>query len=213
MTVGIIGSKGNMGRRYSTILSSLGVDWIGFDLGYEFVHQSLDTYIVATPTATHMDIVEKLGWNKRVKILIEKPVVKVTQIHPPAELWPVRRSISRGNQVFMVNQYAYYPGINESKGDTIYDYYKSGDDGLGWDCIQLLQLAKGSVFLSNQSPVWFCSINGLILSRDVLDRCYVEMVNDFLNDGKKLWGWNEIRNATEKSYTWQKDFDRRASEK
>jgi hypothetical protein len=211
--VGVIGCNGNMGKRYSAILTSLGIEWEGFDVG-DTVDKNLNYYLIATPTGTHTKILGSLGHeDKRQYFMIEKPVCTLTSVTPQRELMPVRSAIDRGNFVCMVNQYAYYPGVMSASGDTFYDFYNSGNDGLGWDCIQIIHLAGGRIRLGNQSPVWHCSINGIELNRQELDRCYVRMITDFLSDRKNLWEWNDIRNAHEKTWKWQKDHDRGAGTK
>lgn len=216
MIVCVIGHMGNMGRRYSSILDYLEVDWVGCEEGHP-VPPFATHYIIATPTDTHAEMINLIGRepNSNKRILVEKPVCVMTSIHPPKELAAIQaaRAQGRGNSVYMVNQYAYYPGVDVINGITSYDFYNSGNDGIGWDCIQLLHLARGRVFLKNESPIWKAKINGIILDRDLVDQCYVDMIKDFVGPRKNLWGWHNIKEAHEKAYKWTKEnTDRRTGQ-
>jgi hypothetical protein len=118
----------------------------------------------------------------------------------------------------MVNNYAYYcDGIIETVGDTHYDYYNSGADGLAWDCIQLIHLAKSGVgYLRNDSPIWDCMINGTRLNRELIDMCYVKMIKDFESDGElygRLWGSKDIEAAHNKVMAYKEGPNRHSSSK
>jgi hypothetical protein len=115
----------------------------------------------------------------------------------------------RVHKIFMVNQYAYYSHqIYEGVGKTSYDYYNSGGDGIFWDCIQLIYLAKETICLSNNTPIWFAQINGVELDRETIDLCYVKMIHDFYEDGKiygQRWGRSEIIEAHNKVLEYGKN--------
>lgn len=85
-----------------------------------------------------------------------------------------------GTKLRMVNQYAEL--VPEGAfGDTRYDYFRHGSDGLALDCISILALAKGPVVLAEHSPVWICTINGHTLSLADMDRAYVRMIQNWLS--------------------------------
>jgi hypothetical protein len=84
----------------------------------------------------------------------------------------------------MVNQYRYIPHLG-ANALTYYDYYHSGTDGLAWDCISLIALARGSIMLHNRSPVWECIINGQHLSLRAVQEAYVEMLVHWLATPKQ----------------------------
>lgn len=195
MTTCIVGSNGNMGRRYATILREMGQNFIGIDVCHSL--PAVDNYIIATPTDTHIDIIKTCkGLNMEANILCEKPITKKIKDFEriPKEYW---------DDIFMVNQYQYYPNIQTlavDNGLTEYNFYHSGGDGLAWDCIQLIHLAKNKkrIRLSNKSPVWKASINGMELSKGLIDQCYLDMLEDFYTGSfQLLWDLNKAYNAHE----------------
>ncbi len=96
--------------------------------------------------------------------------------------------------VQMVNQYKYMQ--KPYRGETVYDYFKSGSDGLAWDAINICGLAEGKVTLKNKSPFWQCKLNGAVLSHGLVDHSYIEMVQAWLRDPKSNWAY--ARKAHEK---------------
>lgn len=194
----VIGAKGNMGRRYMAILAHLGVEADGVDIGDPIRNIGISHYIIATPTTHHSMHIEWLAKLRQRPILCEKPVTK-----DRAELESLERHVKRGHKIYMVNQYAYYSDqLPQKSGITCYDYYNSGKDGILWDCIQIIHLARGEITtLTNKSPVWRCVINGMELNREAIDLCYVKMIRDFISDGReygRLWGWDDIKASHEK---------------
>jgi hypothetical protein len=203
----VIGANGNMGRRYMAILEYLNQQPCGVDIGepVPFTRH----YIIATPTETHLDVLAKLidqhGTNGDLRILIEKPVTK-----NPDHFDFV---LGTKNKIYMVNQYAYAANQGRiPKGiGTSYDYYNSGTDGLAWDCIQLLHLAEGPVWLHTKSPVWRCKVNGRWIPRDSVDHLYIKMIKDFISDNRahgKLWGPEDIIKAHEKVLRYEETINR-----
>jgi hypothetical protein len=193
------------------ILNYLHHDTHGVDL--HDVIPAAERYIIATPTGTHLDIlsgiIEKYGIAGDLSILIEKPVTK-----RPELLGIVAKT---KNKVWMVNQYAY---AKNGRGmylhqRTGYDYFNSGDDGLAWDCIQLIHLAKGPIVLKNESPRRLCTINGNFVPLDMVDDLYVRMIKDFIGDNQvygKLWGPEDIIAAHEKVLAYEKGDYRSAGQ-
>jgi hypothetical protein len=171
--IALIGSKGNMGKRYETILKYRGHEVVGFDLGDTInLDDSYHSIIIATPTDTHyMQIMElsKFG----LPILCEKPIVKSLLI--------LERLLNSGAKIRMVNQYQYLVD-NDPLGSSYYDYFKSGGDGLAWDCINIIGLAHDVPFLANNSPIWKCSINGKELSISQMDQAYIDMLDDWVSN-------------------------------
>lgn len=176
MRVYIIGCMGNMASRYISILESLGHTWTGTDAGSDFVAPAInaDAVIVATPTATHVDILKALK-DCGKPILCEKPLSKDLDALGSvlADLQVAKTRLQ------MVSQYDYLID-DDFEGETVYDYFKSGADGLYWDCINVVKHARGKVRLANKSPVWTCQINGQKLNLGLMDRAYVEMIAGWL---------------------------------
>jgi len=185
----IVGGNGNMGKRYQAICRFLGINHFVADPSTKTPIKDASHYLIATPTAMHLenilDIRDKYGG----LILCEKPFV--TNVDELGRLQEIPAN------VFMVNNYAFYPGLSDRlDGTTLYSFYNSGPHGLAWDCIQLLHLARSTVKLVGKSPIWKCQINGTKLNRETLDLAYVEMIRTFWQGStKKLWGKKDIIDA------------------
>ena len=167
-----------MARRYRSILDHLGHAVGGEDIEVldGFSEADADAFIVATPTESHAEILHSLKDCGR-PILCEKPISKsLTQLE--TLLGDLKRV---GTRIQMVSQYDYL--IDEGfDGQTEYDYFKSGSDGLYWDCINIIKHARGTVSLACESPVWNCMINGQKLNLGLMDKAYVEMIDHWLRD-------------------------------
>ena len=207
----VVGGKGNMGRRYLAILDHLGVESVSVDRG-DRIPEKITHYIVATPTSLHGHTLGRIPRNEDnpVPILCEKPIMVTNNM---AALHGIEFLRKNGRKIYMVNQYAYYfDKMPQKSGITCYDYYNSGGDGVAWDCIQIIHLARGEITtLANKSPVWRCVINGIELRRDMIDLCYIKMIRDFISDGLeygRLWGWDDIKASHEKVIRINSDFDR-----
>lgn len=181
MSILIIGSEGSMGKRYQAILKYLNRDVICVDkdcpeeclLGYAFRSSGI---IIATPTDTHTEIIRKMIPFKK-PLLCEKPVTKDIR-----ELRDLKFEL-KADQVPFRMMYQYQklddPG---ARGVSFYDYFRHGNDGLIWDCLQIIGLARGDVNLADESPIWDCSLNGQPLMVASMDVAYVSSVKDwFLN--------------------------------
>jgi hypothetical protein len=208
----IVGYKGNMGRRYAAICKYEGIKYSGND-STGAIRES-EKYIIATPTDTHAHILLDIATtiSKPASFLIEKPIDRNFK----KGLRAIEAAESLGHKVYMVNNYAYYSeGIIEDEGDTHYDFYNSGGDGIAPDCIQLIHLARNGVgYLKNENPVWDCMINGTQLNRELIDICYIRMIKDFYSDGKlynRLWGREDIAAAHDKVVAYEKSLNRCSS--
>ncbi len=175
MRVFISGVNGNMGRRYRAICYHLGYQVIGADKEVSFIDQSyyissksIDRIIIATPTSTHLDAINIFGSTVGRPMLCEKPISQ-TGI------------VDGHNPLTMINQYKYL--VDKDRiGDTYYDYWNTGGDGLYWDCINIIGMAKGKVRIGNDSPIWTCGINGQKLSIADMDKAYIAMVKDWVEN-------------------------------
>lgn len=164
-----------MGRRYQAIFRYLGIEPLGYDLGGQPPPpEAYDSVLIATPTARHIeDIVRFAGMGK--PILCEKPIFP--DFDTVADLcdWTERGGVP----LRMVNQYANLSG-GTGGGITSYNYWNHGKDGLAWDCISLIALAKGKVELREDSPVWQCSINGTQHYASEMDFAYIDMIKGWV---------------------------------
>lgn len=198
-SVFIVGRLGNMGRRYEAILKTMGISVHGIDSEFEVPKISLndvDGFIIASPTKLHTRHVDKyLSFGKPV--LCEKPICfssdEISQINQICGM--------KLKNLRMVNQYAYLVDDSE-RGETIYDYYNTGKDGLAWDCINIIGLSTGKVTIDNKSPVWFCQINGEKLAIADMDKAYVAMIKDWVNCPRENWEY--IVDAHRKVEKWLK---------
>ncbi len=200
----IVGASGNMGRRYTAILRHIRIESVLIDdpmlgrAGYigndVLVEQAglADGVIIATPTPTHLPLLELLVTNIKKPILCEKPIStdpdKVADFcarHPTA-------------LVQMVSQYDFLVPRNMLWDHTKYDYWHSGKDGLVWDCINIIYHATGKIELDDKSPYWVCMVNGKRLNIKNMDPAYVEMIRDWVSNKSKSPGIQRIATAHEK---------------
>jgi hypothetical protein len=179
MRVLVIGAMGNMGRRYRTILTYLGHEWVGVDVGVSMDQVidhafEVDGIIIATPTETHGAYICALAHVGK-PILCEKPITKDLM-----EMATIARVVKHhGTNLTMVMQYKELLTM-PSIGWTYYNYWNTGKDGLIWDCIQIIGLARSDISIQNDSPVWRCRINGRSLNLADMDRAYIKMVAGWL---------------------------------
>jgi hypothetical protein len=170
-----------MGARYKAVLNYLGHEWAGDDLrrGYrgEFTAQEADRILICTPTDTHIQSIIKYRVYCK-PILCEKPITTdIDEIELLADLMPDTAHFE------MVDQYAYLCN-HGLEGETYYNYFKHGSDGLYWDCINLIKHARGQIYLLEESPVWTCRINGGDLKLSDIDMSYVRMISRWLRSPK-----------------------------
>jgi hypothetical protein len=132
-----------------------------------------DGIIIATPTKSHFwDVKECLRY--RLPILCEKPFSK-----NPAHVAKTVADAEEASVPFrMVNQYRYLMDPLSS-GETFYDYWAHGKDGLPWDCISIVALAKERVTLAEKSPIWRCTINGAPIDIRKMDQAYIAMIDQW----------------------------------
>jgi hypothetical protein len=178
MKVLIVGGEGGMGKRYRAVLNHLQVEHESYDIHEDYelevAADSATAAIIATPTSTHLDVVEQL-LPFDIPILCEKPFSK--NFEQLGDLL----GAAKNSQIAMVNQYRFM-SIGAEQLTTRYDYFKSGGDGLIWDCINIIGLAKGEIILGNKSPIWKCKINGRHLDISEMDAAYVFMISEWLKN-------------------------------
>lgn len=192
----LIGANGSMGKRYQAILRYLGKEFRAVDketkgnlLSSAAVRCS--SAIIATPTNTHEEIIGTLTAS-RIPILCEKPVTKNLKA-----LGEILATVKKNKTPFqMVAQYKML--LQPSRiGRTRYDYFRHGNDGLVWDCMQIIAFARGEVSLHEESPVWSCMINGQALRIQDMDAAYIAFIQNWLNNPHGDLGW--IKAAHEKT--------------
>lgn len=174
MSTLIIGSNGSMGSRYSAILNYLGKPFKALDLensqDLDHLASQSSGFIIATPTHTHKDYIRKLLRYKK-PILCEKPICKDI-----AELKTLLQEVRDSRAPFrMVLQYELLVDTGRL-GRSYYNYFKHGNDGIVWDCLQVVGLSRGEPELKENSPVWTCIINGRTLKIGDMDAAYIGYV-------------------------------------
>ena len=191
MKVLVIGSEGSMGRRYCAILNYLGIDVLKMDMDNTHMvglYKAADKVIIATPTVTHVAYARVI--NK--PLLIEKPVSKLDV--------QIEDLIKSGAQAHMVSNWRYT--IENGAWDTgkcsVYlDYYNHGKDEHVWDAIQLIML-DSKARLATESPLFKCSINGLMIGLGQIELSYIRMIKDWLGDCKYLWTMQDALEGNQK---------------
>lgn len=200
MIVCIIGSSGNMGRRYAAICDYLGVEWHPCDpltdTAKAWMHGKFTHFVIATPTEKHLGDILKIRSHEKTKykpILCEKPVLIC---HDEEQLGALSAVVEMHPETYMVNNYRFVEfaeNFDSGNDHTMYCYYNSGPHGLLWDCIQLVYMARGAFIGNTDSPRWFAQINGLVIERHSIDTSYIEMMKAFLHGKNEyLWGPRHI---------------------
>lgn len=178
----IVGGRGNMASRYRSIFDMLGVEVVVWDIDEKPDTADVDGFLVATPTPTHFDVLTALIPMKK-PILCEKPVVKTIE-----ELEQIKSLCSLYDTPFQVVMQYCWLTDPLNLGPSRYDYFKHGNDGLLWDCFQIVALAKGDVELGEKSPIWDCVINGQRLNIAAMDFAYIEMIRSWIErPGAQPW--------------------------
>ena len=172
--IAVIGAKGNMGQRYCLILEKYcSCEVVKYDIDSVLTFDDLkkcDGFIIATPTDSHLNIIRVLqGFNK--PILCEKPITK--------DVDSLKSLLESDIDLSMINQYEFLDDKN-SIGITYYDYFKTGNDGLYWDCINIIGIARSSIILKNESLVWNCMLNGKKLDLREMDYAYIQNINEWV---------------------------------
>lgn len=195
----LMGSEGSMGKRYQAILDHLDKPYLKMDVAtnkcvLEDDWQKIDGVILATPTETHPRLIKDLARPNR-PVLCEKPICKSLSDLEETLYW----TRENGSKLTMMMQYQVFdkPYYN---GHTFYNYYNTGKDGLNWDCIQIIGLARTTVSIKNDSPIWECQLNGKTIDRSAMDWAYVHFVKEWLQGFIK------------QDHNWLMDIHHKASE-
>lgn len=202
-----------MGQRYQAILNHLELKFACFDINMglpfsEFMKRQAKSYqyfshvIVATPTDTHFRICQELvNMLDRPHILCEKPLSK--------NLTEVAVMLSLGIRPMF--QYKQLCAIGDYSEENVssYNYFRTGNDTLPWDCIQIIGLHEGppkNLTLKNNSPIWRCKINSNNLSIRNMDQAYLDFFKSW-HDGERMHD-SFIMNAHEKVVEYIDYMDR-----
>lgn len=179
--IALIGANGNMGKRYAAIMDWCNIPYYAFDLhNMDQLPEKVakcESMIVATPTDGHFEMLLHLK-KYNLPILCEKPITK--------NLDQLYKLLGTDIKLKMVNQYSYIVDKNkkDAMSESWYDYYKSGGDGILWDCINIIGLSVNFPRLSNESPIWKCRINDQDLNIAEIDYSYISMIQDWKDNPK-----------------------------
>lgn len=171
----ILGSNGSMGKRYQAILTYLGLKFIAIDkcsiINALRLFLLCDKVIICTPTDTHFEYLKFLIPMK-IKILCEKPVTKnINELQIISRLCEIH-----SNPITMVMQYSSLFDHGKT-GNSSYDYFRTGNDGIYWDCMQIITFATGDIYINNKSPIWRCTLNGTKLNIADMDNAYIDFIS------------------------------------
>jgi len=184
----LLGSEGSMGKRYSAILNFLNIKFTPYDIRTNPKVPSFKKFthiMICTPTDTHFSILEKLIPLNKI-ILCEKPISKSI-----TELLAIRDLLLKSeSKLTMMMQYQKMIPLETRENYNIkshshYDYYKTGNDSLAWDCLQIIALARDGIHLGNTSPIWTCIINGKKLELSDMDLAYVRFLESWIKGNEK----------------------------
>ena len=168
----LIGGLGSIGTRYRAILDYIGEKYVVWDtvaVDTANMPEKFDSAIIATPTFTHPYFCKLMEGMKK-PYLCEKPV-----------------TTERGETLSGGHTVCNYKYLIEPGQQIHYNYYKTGSDGLLWDCCQLVYLDPNAVLLKT-SPRWHLMANNQLIAYRDLENSYVSMIRDFVKGNyKKLW--------------------------
>lgn len=200
MKVLVIGSRGNIGSRYSAIVRYFGHELLEYDpskINYSMPDvDAYDCCIIATPVSEHSRYLKQIMPYKPV--LCEKPLsFNVDEVKGLA-----RAANQMGAAAYMVNNWAFVGQHREpmSAGSIVINTYNTGADG-EWDLIQPLYLVEDieNIECLRAYPWLSVMIDGTGYGRDDFDRSYVDMVQAFLEDDcGKLWPVERMVTAHER---------------
>lgn len=196
MNILLLGSKGAIGSRYAAVLKYLKIPFEGVDYN-ESTSGSFTHGVIATPTSTHDYCFEDLVARGIKRILIEKPM-----FHSLDSYDSCRKIINKNNiDVRMVCNYKFIDGY---EGETYYDHFNAGkeEDWCNW--IQLIGLARGTITLLKESPIWKCILNGRELTLEDIAKSYIFMIQRWLKDPSRLVGIEEAKTWHQKAMDWEK---------
>lgn len=192
----IIGANGSMGKRYQAILRHFDIEPICCDINHDektIISTALnsDKIILCTPTPSHYELLKRL-------IPIGKPILCEKPISTNLENIKDIFTLCHKHNCKFTMMFQYTELVDDRfQGESFYDYFRTGKDGLIWDCLQIIGLAKDDCQISNSSPIWTCKINGKVLSLADMDYAYLNFVRKWLDD-KIIQDYEQLYNIHKK---------------
>lgn len=172
----LIGSEGSIGRRYRAVLEALGIPYRGKEKEDPWDFSCITKAIIASPTFLHFDHASKVA-AEGIPFLCEKPMCFESNL--------IRRLQKTTYKGFVVNnwaQLAWNADLPSSPKKITYDFYNTGRDGLLWDTIQLIYLAKiynAELSVDTRSYFWDAHFDQTPIPYREIEHSYAQMVSSF----------------------------------
>lgn len=189
----IIGSKGNIGRRYVSIMQTYNIDGYEYDIINikESVHDLIDKsthVLIATPPESHVHYIN-LALSKGKYVLCEKPIsynlddIKYLHNHPNKD------------KLNMVCNWIFLPQydiILQPNSYTIeYNWFYYGKNA--WDLIQPLYLSH--TFTYHSYPLFSVKVDNEMFTQQDFNYSYLKMIKAWLGKRELLWGIDDIEKS------------------
>lgn len=195
MSVLLIGGLGSIGSRYRAILESFKIPYEIYDYHTGILSTTkgetnlanikFSRAIICTPTDTHVTYCKMLEPLKK-PYLCEKPLSKDLD---------EANEVAKFKYGYMVCNYKLLFQFMANRGHIVYDYFRTGKDGLLWDCCQLIYLDPLAC-VNNESPLFRLHVHNSYDEYDcfgeipfhLVERSYLFMIRDFVDgEFQNLW--------------------------
>lgn len=179
----VVGSSGAIGSRWSSIVRYLGFKVISADPQLPGNYDELSTHaIVATPTKTHREVVDKLlaaGYN----VLCEKPLLTLDE-----DSLYLRPYLECG-MLQVVNNWKYVTEEPLELGKHKIEYYNfcAGKESIRENLFQPIAFSS-NLILNLDSPIWKCFIDDKEITREDFDNSYIRLFYNWIYKKEAGWG-------------------------
>jgi len=145
----------------------------------------VDRVVLATPTSTHYRYI-KFFAAKNIPILCEKPACTASN-----EILQLQKTVKVDFRVVCNWSYVLPDRLLPEKNEIIYRNQTSGNDGLAWDCIQLIYLSDDYKCDLGVGVPWDITINGVTITPKMIEDSYTKMMADWLRHPERLWSMED----------------------
>jgi hypothetical protein len=193
----IVGASGKIAQRYKAILNYLGHPFYSYDVNFKEATWPLEksvqakdlhkivreepAVLIATPSDTHFKVLKRFYHMGYRRFLIEKPIFTQQLDYELAREF-------EGADIRGIANYRYVDGAG---GHTIYDYYDAGGEKWYWNLFQIIAMAKSTLTVKRDSPVWSCTLNGKKLTLEEVHKSYIFQIQEFLSNPEKCLSLDE----------------------
>lgn len=193
MRILLIGANGSIGSRYAAIFRYMGIKYTPIEVWdrlEDVVSDNRQEYtyaLIASPTETHIEFCNRL-LTLNIPFLCEKPLTQ--DLEEAKDL--MDRVIKEGatGRCHVVCNYEILFRSYSPMDEISYNYYKTGPDGMLWDCCQLLYYAyKNEIecHIFTDSPVWTLEVDGEVVPYRDIEESYVDMIRCWLRGSPHVW--------------------------